>query len=210
SPAPAGAGPLAAVREAWAVPGFRLLTGGFFVCGFQLAFIGIHLPGYLTLCSMPAALGGTALAVIGAFNMVGSWGCGMLGQRWSPRLLLAAIYAIRGVVIALFVWLPASPAGVLVFAAVMGLLWLGTVPLTSHLIARLFGPRYMGTLFGVVFLGHQLGAFVGAWAGGALFDNTGSYDAVWWATAALGLVAALVHLPIPEHPQTAAAIAAAE
>ncbi|MCF8507033.1 MAG: MFS transporter, partial [Caulobacter sp.] len=210
SPAPAGAGPLAAVREAWAVPGFRLLTGGFFVCGFQLAFIGIHLPGYLTLCSMPAALGGTALAVIGAFNMVGSWTCGMLGQRWSPRLLLAAIYAIRGVVIALFVWLPASPAGVLVFAAVMGLLWLGTVPLTSHLIARLFGPRYMGTLFGVVFLGHQIGAFVGAWAGGALFDSTGSYDAVWWATAALGLVAALVHLPIPEHPQTAAAIAAAE
>lgn len=189
-----------AIREAWGDRSFQLLTLGFFVCGFQVAFVGVHLPNYLALCHMPPALGATALMIIGGFNILGSWGCGMLGQSRSPRKLLAMIYVLRGIAVALFITLPITEPGVILFAAVMGLLWLGTVPLTSQIIATLYGTRYMGTLFGIVFFSHQVGSFTGVWAGGLLFDATGSYDIVWWGSVALGVVAAFLHLPIADRP----------
>jgi len=181
-------------------PGYRLLTIGFFTCGFQLAFIGTHLPGYLTLCHMPLGLGATALALIGLFNMVGSWGCGWLGGRFRQQYVLGWLYLIRSGAIAAFLALPKTSASVMVFAAVMGLTWLGTVPLTSGLVAKVFGTRHLGTLFGVCFLSHQLGSFLGAWLGGYLFDLTGSYSMVWGATVAAGLLAALLHFAINDKP----------
>jgi len=177
-------------------PGYRLLTAGFFACGFQLAFIATYLPGYLSLCQMPAGLGATALMLIGLFNMIGSWGCGWLGGRYHQAPVLGWLYLIRGVVIAAFVFLPKSDVSVVAFAAIMGLTWLGTVPLTSGLIARMFGVSHLGALFGLCFLSHQLGSFLGAWAGGLVFDLTGSYAPVWIATAAAGGVAALLHFLI--------------
>ncbi|KXU85803.1 MFS transporter [Caballeronia megalochromosomata] len=187
--------------------GYRLLTLGFFTCGFQLAFIATHLPGYLMLCHMPVGLGATALALIGLFNMIGSWGCGWLGGRWRQHHVLAWLYLIRGGAIALFVLLPTTSVSVVLFAAVMGLTWLGTVPLTNGLIAKVFGTRHLGTLFGVVFLSHQLGSFLGAWLGGYVFDTTGSYSLIWGATAVAGLVAALLHFPIDDRPVTEASFA---
>jgi len=181
-------------------PGYRLLTIGFFTCGFQLAFIGTHLPGYLTLCHMPLGLGATALALIGLFNMAGSWGCGWLGGRFRQQYVLGWLYLIRSGAIAAFLALPKTSASVMVFAAVMGLTWLGTVPLTSGLVAKVFGTRHLGTLFGVCFLSHQLGSFLGAWLGGYLFDLTGSYSMVWGATVAAGLLAALLHFAINDKP----------
>ncbi|SAK71244.1 major facilitator transporter [Caballeronia catudaia] len=189
--------------------GYRLLTLGFFSCGFQLAFIATHLPGYLMLCHMPVGLGATALALIGLFNMIGSWGCGWLGGRWRQQHVLAWLYLIRGGAIALFVLLPTTSVSVVVFAAVMGLTWLGTVPLTNGLIAKVFGTRHLGTLFGVVFLSHQLGSFLGAWLGGYVFDTTGSYSPIWGATAIAGLVAALLHFPIDDKPVTEESLAVA-
>lgn len=180
--------------------GYCLLTLGFFTCGFQLAFIATHLPGYLALCHMPVGLGATALAVIGLFNMIGSWACGWLGGRFRQQHVLGWIYLIRGAAIAAFFLLPKSEASVLVFAAVMGLIWLGTVPLTSGLLAKVFGTRHLGTLFGVVFLSHQVGSFLGAWLGGYVFAMTGSYALIWGATAAAGLLAALLHFPINDTP----------
>lgn len=176
--------------------GYQLLTLGFFACGFQLAFIATHLPGYLSLCHMPVGLGAAALAVIGLFNMAGSWGCGWLGGRFRQARVLGWLYLIRGTAIAVFVVLPKNDASVLVFAAVMGLTWLGTVPLTSGVIASIFGTRHLGTLFGICFLSHQIGSFLGAWLGGLVFDITGSYSLIWATTAAFGLVAALLHFPI--------------
>ncbi|MBP0592582.1 MFS transporter [Paraburkholderia sp. LEh10] len=178
--------------------GYRLLTLGFFTCGFQLAFIATHLPGYLTLCHMPMGLGATALALIGLFNMAGSWACGWLGGRFRQQHVLGWLYLIRGATIAAFFLLPKSTLSVVLFAAVMGLTWLGTVPLTSGLIAKVFGTRHLGTLFGVVFLSHQLGSFLGAWLGGFVFDMTGSYTPIWAATALAGLFAALLHFPIDD------------
>lgn len=178
--------------------GYRLLTIGFFTCGFQLAFIATHLPGYLFLCHMPVGLGATALALIGLFNMAGSWACGWLGGRFRQQYVLGWLYLIRGAAIAAFFVLPKSTLSVVLFAAVMGLTWLGTVPLTSGLVAKVFGTRHLGTLFGVCFLSHQLGSFLGAWLGGFVFDVTGSYSLVWGATAAAGLAAALLHFPIDD------------
>jgi predicted MFS family arabinose efflux permease len=178
--------------------GYRLLTLGFFTCGFQLAFIATHLPGYLTLCHMPIGLGATALALIGLFNMAGSWACGWLGGRFRQQHVLGWLYLIRGATIASFFLLPKSTLSVVLFAAVMGLTWLGTVPLTSGLIAKVFGTRHLGTLFGVVFLSHQIGSFLGAWLGGFVFDVTGSYSLIWGATALAGLFAALLHFPIDD------------
>ncbi|SIT50537.1 Major facilitator transporter [Paraburkholderia piptadeniae] len=178
--------------------GYRLLTLGFFTCGFQLAFIATHLPGYLTLCHMPMGLGATALALIGLFNMAGSWACGWLGGRFRQQHVLGWLYLIRGATIASFFLLPKSTLSVVLFAAVMGLTWLGTVPLTSGLIAKVFGTRHLGTLFGVVFLSHQIGSFLGAWLGGFVFDVTGSYSLIWGATALAGLFAALLHFPIDD------------
>ncbi len=178
--------------------GYRLLTIGFFTCGFQLAFIATHLPGYLTLCHMPMGLGATALALIGLFNMAGSWACGWLGGRFRQQYVLGWLYLVRGVAIGAFFLLPKSATSVVIFAAVMGLTWLGTVPLTSGLVAKVFGTRHLGTLFGVCFLSHQLGSFLGAWLGGFVFDVTGSYSLIWGATAAAGLFAAMLHFPIDD------------
>ncbi|TCK35012.1 putative MFS family arabinose efflux permease [Paraburkholderia sp. BL8N3] len=201
--APAAAEPpVSSLREALSQAGrhrgYRLLTVGFFTCGFQLAFIATHLPGYLFLCHMPAGLGATALALIGLFNMAGSWTCGWLGGRFRQQYVLGWLYLVRGAAIAAFVALPKTTASVVVFAAVMGLTWLGTVPLTSGLIAKVFGTRHLGTLFGVCFLSHQLGSFLGAWLGGFVFDITGSYSLIWGATAAAGLFAAMLHFPIDD------------
>ncbi len=190
-----------ALAEAAAHPGYRLLTLGFFTCGFQLAFIVTHLPGYLVTCGIPPSIGAWALAVVGLFNIFGSWGCGWLGQRYPMQHLLGWIYLLRGAAIVVFVLLPKSDAGVLVFAAAMGLLWLGTVPLTSRLIGRMFGVTHMGTLFGICFMSHQIGSFLGAWLGGVTFDLTGSYVAFWWLTAASGVMAALANFPIKDHPR---------
>ncbi len=187
-----------ALREAGVHSGFIYLTLGFFVCGFQVAFIAAHLPAYVTDLGLPLVIGGWALALVGLFNIIGSYTAGVLGGRHSKKYLLSGLYLARSVVIAVFVLVPPSAASVLVFAAVMGLLWLSTVPLTSGLVAQIFGVRYMATLFGIVFLSHQVGSFIGVWLGGRLFDATGSYDIVWWISVALGIGAALLHWPIDE------------
>jgi MFS family permease len=195
----------AAVAQALRNRGYCLLTLGFFTCGFQLAFIATHLPAYLTLCGVATGMGATALALIGLFNMVGSWGCGWLGGRYPQPRLLGWLYLIRGAAIAAFFLAPKTEAAVILFAAVMGLTWLGTVPLTSGLVAKVFGTRHLGTLFGLCFLSHQIGSFLGSWLGGWVFDATGSYGAVWIATAVAGLVAALLHFPIDDTPVARAA-----
>jgi MFS family permease len=186
------------LREARAHRGYQLLTLGFFTCGFQLAFIGTHLPGYLLMCHMPIGLGATALALIGLFNMVGSWACGWLGGRYRQHHVLGWLYLVRGAAIAIFFLSPKSSASVVIFAAVMGLTWLGTVPLTSGLVAKVFGTQHLGTLFGVCFMSHQVGSFLGAWLGGYVLDVTGSYNLIWAATAILGVAAAALHFPIDD------------
>ncbi len=178
--------------------GYILLTLGFFTCGFQLAFIATYLPGYLVLCNMPLGLGATALALIGLFNMFGTWTCGWLGGRIRQQYILGWLYLIRGVAIGVFVYLPKTESSVVLFASVMGLTWLGTVPLTSGLVAKIFGTQHLGTLFGICFLSHQVGSFLGAGVGGIAFDLTGSYSLLWMATAVAGLVAAALHFPIKD------------
>jgi MFS family permease len=206
-----------AVREAFGHGSYLLLVAGFFVCGFHVAFITTHLPAYLSDAMAYSHAHGThtgvglaawALALIGLFNVLGSYGSGILGDRMSKRKLLAGIYLSRAAVIALFVTLPPSTLVVLAFAAAMGVLWLSTVPLTSGLVAVMFGTRYMGTLFGFVFLSHQVGAFLGVWLGGVAFEQTGSYAPVWWASVFLGVLAAALHWPIVERPAPAYAAAA--
>ena len=187
-----------AIRAALAHPSYLLLTSGFFVCGFHIAFISTHLPPYLTDLGFSGGLAAWALALIGLFNVIGAYSAGVLGGFQSKRLLLSGIYAGRAVLFALFLVLPKSPAVVLVFAAFMGLLWLSTVPPTSGLVAVMFGTRHVGMLFGVVFLSHQVGAFFGAWLGGIVYEATGAYDLMWWLSIVLGLAAAVVHLPINE------------
>ena len=188
----------AALAEATQHRGFWLLTGSFFVCGFQTIFVMTHLPAYLVDQGLSPAQGMTALAVVGLFNIFGSFGCGALGGRYSKRLILAWIYAIRAVAIALFLAAPLSAAGTYLFAAVLGLTWLGTVPLTNSLVGQIFGVKYLSTLFSISFLGHQLGAFIGAWAGGAVFDLTGAYLIVWVSAIALSVIAAALCVPIDE------------
>lgn len=189
-------GLVAAIREAFAHQGFWLLTLGFFTCGFQLAFIGNHLPAYLLDRGLSPQAGAAALAAIAAANVAGVYFCGALGGRFRPKYVLAAIYVVRSVAMALFVLLPVSAWSALLFAAAMGLLWLGTVPLTNGVLGQVFGVHYLSTLFGFVFLSHQLGSFLGVWLGGRLFDATGSYQAVWLISIALGVVAAALHWPI--------------
>ncbi|MDP6811779.1 MAG: MFS transporter, partial [Alphaproteobacteria bacterium] len=184
-----------ALSEAAGHSGYLYLTAGFFVCGFHVTFIGTHLPAYITDRGLPPEAGAWALALLGLFNVAGCIVAGILGNRHRKKNLLSLIYLARAVAIALFVMAPISLASILAFAAAVGFLWLSTVPLTSAIVAQVFGPRYMATLFGIVFLSHQLGAFLGVWLGGYLFDATGSYDVVWWIGVGLGLFAALVHLP---------------
>ncbi|MEE8247647.1 MAG: MFS transporter [Alphaproteobacteria bacterium] len=187
-----------ALAEARRHSGFLYLTTGFFVCGFQVVFIGVHFPAYLTDNEITPQRAALALGLIGFFNIIGSLGCGALGARYSKKSVLTVRYLARGVATLLFLVVPISDLSVLLYASVIGLLWLGTVPLTSGLVAQVFGPRYLTTLFGIVFFSHQLGAFLGVWLGGYLFDATGSYDIVWWLVVALSLAAALLHWPIDE------------
>ncbi len=187
-----------ALAEARRHSGFLYLTTGFFVCGFQVVFIGVHFPAYLTDNEITPQRAALALGLIGFFNIIGSLGCGALGARYSKKAVLTVLYLARGVATLLFLVVPISDLSVLLYASVIGLLWLGTVPLTSGLVAQVFGPRYLTTLFGIVFFSHQLGAFLGVWLGGYLFDATGSYDIVWWLVVALSLAAALLHWPIDE------------
>lgn len=189
-----------AVREAGRDKSFHLLFWGYFVCGFQVVFIALHLPPYVVDKGLPAKVGVAALALVGLFNIVGSFASGWLGGRFTKKYLLALIYAARSVVIGLFLLAPLSATSVYVFAAAIGLLWLSTVPLTNGLVGYRYGVRYMATLSGIVFLGHQIGSFFGAWLGGKIFDMTGSYDAAWGLMVVAGVWAAFVHLPIREAP----------
>lgn len=191
---------VAALKEAGGHRGFVLLTIGFFVCGFHVSFIGVHLPAYLVDQGIDAKWGAISLMLIGGFNIVGSIFSGVLGGRFSKKYLLAGLYTTRAVIIFLFITVPISVPSVLLFSAAMGLLWLSTVPLTSGLVAQIFGPRYVSTLFGIVFFNHQIGSFLGVWLGGYLFDATGSYDGVWLACIGLGVAAAFLHMPIAEQP----------
>ena len=187
-----------AVRQAFAHRSYVLLVVGFFVCGFHVAFITAHLPAYLDDLGMDPTLGAWSLALIGLFNVIGSLASGVIAGRYSKPIFLSLIYLARAVIIALFILLPVTPLSVLVFSATMGLLWLSTVPPTSALVAIMFGPKYMATLMGIVFFNHQVGAFLGVWLGGRLYDTTGSYDVVWYLGIALGIMAAIVHWPIRE------------
>lgn len=192
-----------ALRQAFGYSSYLLLAAGFFVCGFHVAFITVHLPPYIEDLGLSAGLGALAIGLVGLFNIIGSYTAGVLGAHHSQRLLLSGIYTMRAVVITLFLLVPVSAATVLVFAAAMGVLWLSTVPLTSGLVALFFGTRHIGTLFGFVFLSHQVGAFAGVWLGGAIESATGSYRPMWWLSVALGLMAAAIHLPIRERPAPA-------
>lgn len=200
----------AAVAEAFRTRGFILLTIGFFVCGFHVAFITVHLPPYIADLGLDPAWGATAIALIGLCNIVGSLAAGYIGGRYSKPIFLSLIYIGRSIAIFVFIMLPITPFSVLVFAGVMGLLWLSTIPPTSGLVAVMFGPRYMATLFGFVFLSHQIGSFLGVWLGGKLYDETGSYDAIWWCGIVLGIFAAIIHWPIEEKPVQRLAQEAAE
>ncbi len=197
--------PMDAVRDAWDDGSFRLLTFGFFVCGFHVAFIATHLPGYVSTCSLAPMVGAGALGLIGLFNIVGVSLAGVLGGRYPMQRLLSGLYLARAVVIAAFLAAPKTEEAVWVFSAAFGLLWLSTVPLTSGLIGKRFGPRYMATLFGVVMFSHQVGAFFGAWTGGLSLQYTGGYELVWGIAVALGVGAAALHWPISDarHPTLA-------
>jgi len=188
----------AALREAFAYPSFRLLTAGYFVCGFQVVFIGIHMPSYLKDQGLSPDVATTSLALIGLFNIIGTYAAGALGERLPKRHILATIYGLRGVAIVAFVLAPLSPWSVYVFASVMGVLWLSTVPVTNAIVAQIFGVQYMSMLSGFVFLSHQVGSFLGVWLGGKLYDMTGSYTIVWWLAVALSVFAVLMNLPVRE------------
>ena len=178
---------------------FWCLFFGFFVCGLHVSFLAVHLPGFVALCHLPLQVGAWAISLIGLFNVIGSLGAGELTQRWRRRELLVAIYALRALVMGVFFLAAEKTTGsVLVFSALMGVLWLSTVPPTIALCARLFGTRWLATIFGLVFLGHQVGGFLGAWLPGLIFDRTGSYDAMWLISVAAGVFAALIHLPVRE------------
>ena len=189
-----------AVRSAFSERAYVLLFFGFFVCGFHVAFIQNHLPAYIADEGLAPAIGAWSLALIGLFNIAGSFAAGWSGRRHSKKWVLSGIYFSRAVVIGVFVLMPLTPGSVYVFSALMGLLWLSTVPLTTALVAQTQGIRFLSTLAGLVFMSHQTGSFVGAWLGGRLFDLTGNYDAMWWAAIILGLLAVLLHLPIDERP----------
>lgn len=187
-----------ALARAWGFGSYRLLVIGFFVCGFHIAFINVHLPAYLVQCGLTPEAGGWSIAVIGVFNIAGSLLAGYLGGKLPKQLLLASIYLSRAVAIALFMMFPVTIETAMLFSAAIGLLWLSTVPLTAGLVTLFFGARYMGMLYGVAFLSHQFGSFLGVWLGGYAFDTTGSYSIVWYLGIILGLGSAAIHLPIKE------------
>jgi MFS family permease len=185
-----------ALREAFGHGGFLLLCSGYFVCGFQILFISIHFPAYLVDQRLTPETGMMALALIGLFNIFGTFLWAWLGNRYTKKYVLSVLYFTRAVVVAIFIAVPISPMSVYLFASTIGFLWLGTVPVTSGLIAQIFGVKYLSTLTGIAFLSHQLGSFLGVWVGGYLFDTTGSYQLMWILTIALGVLAAFINLPI--------------
>lgn len=189
-----------ALSEALKHGSYWWLLAGFFVCGFNLAFITAHMPAFLTDLGFASKVGAWSLAMIGLFNVIGAYSAGIISSKYSMKKLLAWIYLARAVLVTVFMLTPISLASVLIFSAIMGLLWLATVPATSGLVALMFGTRYMSLLYGIVFLSHQLGSFAGVWLGGWLYDEYGSYDVVWWLSVALALFAALAHIPIREAP----------
>lgn len=187
-----------ALREALKYPSFQLLMAGYFVCGFQVVFIGVHMPSYLKDKGLSPQVAGYALALIGLFNVFGTYAAGALGQRIAKKKILAAIYLSRSVVIAVFLVAPLSPASVYIFASLIGLLWLSTVPVTNAVVAQIFGIQHFSMLSGFIFFSHQLGSFMGVWLGGYLYDRTGNYDIVWYLAIALGIFAALANMPVRE------------
>lgn len=189
-----------ALREAFSYPSFNLLMAGYFVCGFQVVFIGVHMPSYLRDHGLSPQVASYALALIGLFNVFGTYIAGTLGQRMPRRFILSFIYLARAVAISVFLLVPLSPLSVYIFSAVMGTLWLSTVPPTNATIAQIFGVQHLSMLGGFVFFSHQLGSFMGVWLGGYLYDATGSYDIVWYIAIGLGVLAGLVNLPIKEAP----------
>jgi MFS family permease len=191
---------LQALAEAFGHRSYVLLVMGFFTCGFQLFFITVHLPAYLVDRGLGAAIGGWTIAVIGLFNLIGSIAAGWLGDRMPKRYLLSIIYLLRSVAVVLFISLPVTPISAVLFGAVMGLLWLSTVPPTSGLVAVMFGTRWMATLFGFAFFSHQVGGFLAVWLGGLLYTTTGSYSVIWWLSVVFGIVSAIINLPIVEKP----------
>ena len=191
-----------ALGEAFKYPSFQLLMAGYFVCGFQVVFIGVHMPSYLKDKGLSPEVAGYALALIGLFNVFGTYAAGALGQKMAKKNILATIYFSRAVVIATFIAAPLSPTSVYIFASVMGLLWLSTVPPTNAAVAQIFGIQHLSMLSGFIFFSHQIGSFMGVWLGGFLYDRTGSYDIVWYIAIGLGLFAGLVNLPVREAPIT--------
>jgi len=189
-----------ALREAMGEKGFHLLFWGYFVCGFHIAMLTVHLPAFVIDAGLTPSHGMTALALIGLCNVIGTLGAGYLGGRFSKKYLLSAIYLVRAGLISMLVLLPLSPLVLYVFACGIGLLWLGTVPLTNGLVGQIFGMRYAALLASVVFFGHQIGSFIGVWLAGYLFDTTGSYSGAFYAAIGLGIFAALVNLPVNEKP----------
>ena len=187
-----------ALKEAFQSKSFNLLTLGFFVCGFQVTFVAVHFPAFIEDENLPFWVGGWALALIGLFNIVGTLYFGYLGDRLSKKNLLALLYSLRSLLFLVFIFLPKTELTVLLFACVLGVLWLSTVPLTSGIITVVFGPYYMSMLYGIAFFSHQIGSFLGSWLGGRLFDIYGSYEIMWWFSVALGFIAALMHMPIKE------------
>jgi MFS family permease len=198
-----------ALLEAFGHRSYILLVLGFFTCGFQLAFITVHLPAYLLDRGLTTNVGAWTIGVIGLFNMIGSVYAGWLGNRVPKRFILSVIYLLRALAVVAFVLLPASPASAIAFGAVTGLLWLSTVPPTSGLVAVMFGTRWLSMLFGFAFFSHQVGSFLGVWLGGVVYQRTGSYDAVWWLSVVFGVLSALINLPIVEKPVGQMAIEAA-
>jgi MFS family permease len=189
-----------ALREAFGYRSFQLLMLGYFVCGFQVVFIGVHLPSYLRDHGLGIGVSTAALMLIGLFNIFGTYAAGMLGQRFPKRYLLSGIYGLRAVAIVTFISVPLTPMSVYVFSAVIGFLWLSTVPPTNAVVAQIFGAQHLSMLGGFVFLSHQIGSFLGVWLGGRLYDATGSYDVVWWLAVGLGVMAMLANLPVRETP----------
>ena len=196
-----------AVRDAWNDPSFLLLTAGFLVCGFHVAFIATHLPGVVALCGLPPAVGAWALSLIGLFNIAGSFASGWAIGRWRMKSVLSLIYAARALAVLVFVFAPKTTTTFMIFAIVLGITYLSTVPPTLGLVGKLHGVRYVATLFGIVMLSHQVGGFLGAWLGGQVFERTGSYDWLWYIDIMLAIGAALIHMPIKEAPRLKPALA---
>jgi MFS family permease len=187
-----------ALKEALRYPSFQLLMAGYFVCGFQVVFIAVHMPSYLKDHGLSPEVASYALALVGLFNIFGTYGAGALGQKFAKKKILAAIYLSRALAISVFLIAPLSPLSVYLFSAVMGVLWLSTVPVTNAAVAQIFGVQHLSMLSGFVFFSHQIGSFMGVWLGGYLYDRTGNYDGVWYLSIALGVFAALINLPVRE------------